>query len=179
MLFSPCRWTHLPPPVLPFLQNARNDWKSANLFSGLKVNSNSQFVGTFQQFSRFFCGHVGEREIKATKISTKELQKFKMALHSYFKISVDLWTFNVPCVHTKSKQRSSSWFSVEVMAEGYQAYMDSWNAVLSKENTSPEGSWQLGRFFIDVKTWQRSIHSKVWSISASYLRENKNRKNFF
>jgi len=42
--------------------------------------------------------------------------------------------FNAPCVNTKSKQRKSySWFSVEAMAKGYQAYRDSWAAVLREE----------------------------------------------
>jgi len=34
------------------------------------------------------------------------------------------------------------------MAKGHQAYRDSWATFLVK-NALPEGSWQLGQFFID------------------------------
>jgi len=42
---------------------------------------------------------------------------------------------NAPCV--SKRMRSSSWFTVEAMEKDYQAYRDSWAAVLSEEMPCP------------------------------------------
>ena len=46
------------------------------------------------------------------------------------------------------------------MVKGYQAYRDSWAAVLSKMPCPRELSWKVVQFFIDMKTWQRSMSLK-------------------
>ena len=113
-----------------------------------------------------------------------------MALHCYFKISVDFrlvlaslqdgYLTHLALVQTaKGSRRSSLWFSSEAMEKATNPTgIRSWPTVLSKEIPCLREVGNRVNYLLMWRLGREAWHSKVWSFAASCLRENKNRKNF-
>jgi len=80
-------------------------------------------------------------------------------------------------------------FSSETMAKGYQAYRDSWATALSEGTLCLREVGNRVKFFIDVKTRQRSVtlkgmvnchmHHAYAKIKTTKISSEANTKNFF